>query len=59
MVVPESQHYNLAGPTGLGSMCLGSAVDFFHLMRILVSARQLKDMAWDIIYSPRGGIKGP
>ena len=58
-MVFESQHYNLSGPTGLGSMCWGLAVDFFHLLRILVSARQLKDMAWDIICSPRGGTKGP
>ena len=28
------------------------AVNFFHMVGVLVSAKQLKDMAQDIIYSP-------
>ena len=28
-------------------------------MEVSVSAKQLKDVAQDIIYSPRGGTKGP
>ena len=34
--------------------CAGDqhAINFFHLVEVLVSAKQLKDMAQDIIYSP-------
>ena len=37
--------------------CGQHAVNFFHLMGISVSAKQLKGMAQNIIYSPRGGTK--
>ena len=52
-------------PTGLESMvwglCAGAqhAVNFLYLGRGLASAKQLKVMAQDVIYSPWGGAKGP
>ena len=54
-----SQHIILLVPTSLESVCWWSALNFFHLVHALVSAKQLKDMAQDIIYSPWGGTKGP
>ena len=45
---------HLLVPTGLWS-----AVNFFHLVGVLVYAKQLKDMAQDIIYSPLRETKGP
>jgi len=35
-----------------------SIVNFFHLLGLLVSAKQLKDMTQGIIYSPYREIKG-
>ena len=42
---------------GLGTVGQ-QAVNFFHLVGGLASAKQLKDMAQYIIYSPLGGTKG-
>ena len=33
--------------------------NFFHLVGVLVSEKQLKGTARNIIYSPQGGTKGP
>ena len=41
------------------SACGQHAVNFFHLVGVLMSAKQLKDMTQNIIYSPRGGTKCP
>ena len=35
------------------------AVNFFHLVGVLIPAKQLKDMSQDIIHSPWEGTKGP
>ena len=42
-------------------LCAGGqhSVNFLHLVGVLVSAKQLKDMAQDIIYGPWEGTKGP
>lgn len=50
---------SLLVPASLGFMCTGGqhAANFFHLVGVLVSAQQLKDMAQDIIYSPGEEIK--
>ena len=39
--------------------CGQHSVNLFHLVGVLVSVRQLKDMAQDTIYSSWGGTKGP
>ena len=35
------------------------ATNFFHLVGVSVSAKQLKDLAQNVINSPRGRTKGP
>ena len=39
--------------------CGQPAVNFFHLMEVLMSTKQLKDMVLNIIYSLWGGTKEP
>ena len=39
--------------------CRQHAVNFFHLVGVLVSAQQLKNVAQNIICSPWGGTEGP
>ena len=34
------------------------AINFFHLVGVLVSAKQLKGIVHNIIYSSQGGTKG-
>lgn len=60
MLFWESQIINLLVPTGLGSMAGGKhAINLFHLMRVLVSAKKLEDMAQDNVSSPGKGTKIP
>ena len=40
-------------PTGLGSTCWWSAVNFFYLMGVLVSAKQLRILS----IAPKGELK--
>ena len=51
------QHYQLSS-TWLGINMFVVKVNFFYKVGVLVSTKQLKDMAQDIIYSPWGGTKG-
>ena len=49
---------NLLIPAHMG-FCGQHSISFFQLVRVLVSAKQLKDILRTIIYSSGGGTKGP
>ena len=57
----SSQHHQPSGSSWSGGLHAGGqhTVNFFCLLGVLVSAKQLKDMAQDIICSPWGEIKDP
>ena len=49
---------NILIPVRMG-FCDQHSINFFQVVRVLVSAKQLKDILQNIIYSSGGGTKGP